>query len=421
MVYNRWHQKGDFDMNYTQYFSIVTDRIKELQNELESIQNKKRLASESLDLQEELLAHKINYLRRFTNLPVLAIIANMKEEELQYMESILNIPKEDIPSTLVRLFQLEDLTDLVNQPLTVTYSEIKDTLLEDYHSINTMISLQQQMFKGREIKANLYGTTLHQNPNSYSQILKDEKELDKKDEELEKAMNEVNTRYDKTALEQLRYYQNNPKQALSMDFILKHKDKVIKNNPKMEKLVNRLTSTGIKGKLSKLAFFRKKNEQEFLNAVIATYQSDNVLSSLGIEEINAFEIDEEYLNLLPQYTTLKIEEERNLISEKKDALKKKKRALLEQIELFDHLEANLKEKFDTILKEKIDYLPLKRIKDQMWYDPNLKDSIITEACLQEQRMLMRKLTAPFMNTVPLEILVNLENYQPNEYTKSKIA
>ncbi len=411
------HQKGDFDMNHTQYFSIVTSRIKELQEELESIQ--KMASNESLNLQEDILKHKINYLKRLTNLPVLTIIANMNNDELAYMESILDISKEEVPSYLIHLFQLDNLVGLVNQPLTVTYSEIKDTLLEDYHSMNTMISLQQQMFKTREVKANLYGTVLHQNPNSYSQLLKDEKELEKKQEKVEATIKDIDDTFNQDTLRELRSYAKNPKQKLSMDFILKHKDKVIKDNPKMEKLVNRLT----KGKLSKLSFFRKKQEQEFLNAVIATYQNDTSLSYFGIDKINVLELEENDLTLLSQCAKSKLEEERQAFQEEKAYLEDKKENLLEQIETFDNLERECQSKFNQLLHQKIDYLPLKRIEQQMWYDQNLKESLITEACLQEQRKLMKDLTAPFQTTASLEILANLENYQPDEdeFTKSKIA
>ena len=77
--------------NTQKYFSLVSDRINDLQEELKDLQRKQGQIStiseiKRYQLEADFIKRKIRYLSRMVNLPMLLLISNLSQEQIEEMQ-----------------------------------------------------------------------------------------------------------------------------------------------------------------------------------------------------------------------------------------------------------------------------------------------------------------------------------------------
>lgn len=382
-----------------QYLSIVENHIQSLQS---------RLTSRSLlPLEREFIERKIMYLQSLKDLPLLVKIKNLSEPELAIIQKQYGVSKENAPTYLMRLFQLEKLDRFIRQPKIVPLEYMKEAIIEDFDSMNTLIELQSRNIEYERKKQKLYGNGLN-NDISYAQLNYDHKRLNEREEQMEGAIEKANRDYDIETLKELQFYSNH-KKSLPSEFLQKHKNKVTGNAK-----FNRLTNMGILGKLDKLIPFRKKREQAFLKAVLDSYKNDTALSTLGIKEQDIMNMNDHQMKSLGKRIKKQTTYHRNKIAHAKEEIKSAKTLILKQIKEYQSLQEQDKAKFMELLSTKTNFLP-KMFREQIWNEPNLKESLILLACYKEEKALIEQLSAIVQNKT--EISVELSSEKPKTFVK----
>ena len=133
-----------------QYLSFVENRIKSLEAKLynPSIAN----------LEREFIEKKIRYLKKLTNLPLLLTINNLSDEELQVIQNKYGYSKDCAKTFLISLFELEPLAKFIEQPKTVTLGYMKEAIINDFDTMNSLIKLQSRNLEYENRKKNIMGT-----------------------------------------------------------------------------------------------------------------------------------------------------------------------------------------------------------------------------------------------------------------------
>lgn len=387
-----------------QYLSFVSNRIHSL---------KQNLKNQKLPrLEQELLEGRIAYLKRLTNLPLLITIMNMSDQELEEIATKYGECTGDPKKFLIELFELEQLDALIRQPKHVTLEYIKEAIITDFDTMTTLIELQSRNFEYERKKQALYGIGLDGSI-SYLQLSHDEKNLHQHVEQIESAILDSSQNFDLETLKELRSYQTNRKKTLSIDFILKHQEKV-EQNPKLRKLAKKLTKKGILGKIDKFLPFRKKREQQYLNAVLENYQNSNSLSALGIINQDITSMNEHQIRSLIKRIKKQTTYHRNKINEAQIKIKESKTHIFQKIKEYEALQEQDKKRFMELLATKINYLP-RIFQDQIWNEPNFKESLIRLACYMEEKSLVEQLKLPTQSKT--EIFAQLSAEKPKTYCK----
>ena len=109
---------------------------------------------------------------------------------------------------------------------------------------------------------------------------------------------------------------------------------------------------------------------------------------------------------------------RNKMAYAKNEIQKAKNLIINQIRKYEVLQAQDKENFMAILATKTNFLP-KMFKEQIWNEPDLKDSLMRVACYQEEKMLIEQLSNPVQNKT--DILVEISSERPNIFVKTVAA
>ncbi len=390
-----------------QYLSFVINRIHSLKQSLENQKLSK--------LEQELLEGKIAYLKRLTNLPLLMTIINMSSQKLDEIATKYGNYSGDPKEFLIGLFQLEQLDTLIRQPKHVTLEYIKEAIITDFDIMTTLIELQNRNFEYEGKKQALYGVGLDGSI-SYLQLSHDERMLHQHEEHIESAILDASKSFDLETLKELRNYQINRKKPLSIDFILKHKEKVEKD-PKLKKITRRLTRKGILGKLDRLLPFRRKREQKYLNAILEDYKNNHSLSILGISNQDVTTMNDHQIRSLTKRIKKQTTYHRNKINEGKTRIKTSKMFIFQKVKEYENLQEQDKKRFMELLATKTNYLP-KIFQDQIWNEPNLKESLIRLACYMEEKSLIEQLQVPMQNQ--FETLIQVSADQPKVYLK-KVA
>lgn len=386
------------------YLSFVTERIESL---------KQRLENQDLSgLEREFIEGKIAYLKRLTDLPLLITITNMSNQELESIRNKYGNNNEDPKKFLIQLFELEKLDTLVKQPKHVTLEYLKEAIINDFHTMEALIELQNRNFEYERKKQALYGVGLNGNI-SYLQLSHDEKELGRHTEQIEGAILESSQDFDLETLKELRNYQTNRQKPLSIDFILKHQEKV-EQNPKLRRVAKRLTRKGILGKIDKILPFRKKREQQFLDAVLENYRNSNSLAVLGIANQDVTTMNDHQIRSLIKRIKKQITYHRNKINEAQIRITTSKKLIFQKIKEYEVLQEQDKKRFMELLSTKTNYLP-RMFQDQIWNEPNLKESLIRLACYIEEKSLIEELQTPMQNK--FEILTQVSTERPKTYSK----
>lgn len=390
------------------YFSLVTDRIQEL---------RLQLANPSISaLEKEFVEEKIEYLRKLTDLPLLYNVINMPEEELQAIQEKYGYCDQDF---LIQLYGLEKIASFMKHSRTVPLQYLKEDMLGDYDVMAKLLELKEKNKQHEMQKQKLWGIELDGSM-SYLQLRHDEINLGNRERKVEGAIKDAVANYNLDTLHELRDYQNDSAKPLTVDFILKHKDKVEKM-PGMKKVVASLTRTGFLGKLSKLSPFRKQNERKFIDAVIESYKNSNSLAALGIKKQDVTEMDEEQINSLIMQIKRQANGRRKKIAEAKTNIKAAKDVILKHVRNYEALQKQDKKEFLELLSTETRFLP-KIFQNQIWDEPNLKNELKRVACFQEESILLDKLNKAHGEPI-LHIANNEENEnvaveeQPKVYTK----
>ncbi len=386
------------------YLSFVVNRIQTLEMKL-----KTQTLSQ---LEKEFIQGKIAYLKKLTDLPLLIAINSMSGEELETIKNKYEKKNGNAKSFLLQLFGLEKLDTYIRQPKHVTLEYIKEAFLNDFDTMTTLLELQSRNFEYESRKQALYGVGLDGSI-SYLQLTHDEKNLQRHETQIENAISDASQNYNLETIKELRSYQMDRTKPLSIEFMLKHKDKV-EQTPEMKKLAKRLTRKGILGKIDRILPFRKKREQKYLEAVLNSYENSHSLSALGITNQNITTMNEHQIRSLMKRIKKQSNYHRNKINEAKNSIKTAKAYILSQVKEYERLQAQDKEKFLKILSSKISYFP-KMFQEQIWNEPNLKESLICFACYQEEKKLIEQLKLP--NTNKAELLIQISPEQPKTYVK----
>lgn len=386
------------------YLSFVAERIHSLKQKLEN----QGLSS----LEQEFIEGKIEYLKRLTDLPLLMAITNMSSQELEVITSKFGENNGDPKKFLIQLFELDKLDMLIKQPKHVTLEYLKEAIISDFNMMATLIELQSKNFEYERKKQALYGIGLDGSI-SYLQLSHDEKNLHQHKEQIDKAILEASQNFDLETLKELHNYQINRNKPLSIEFILKHQEK-IEQNPKLRKLAKRLTRKGILGKIDQILPFRKQREQKYLDAVLENYHNSNSLSALRISNQDITAMNEHQIRSLVKRIRKQTTYHKNKINEAQIRIKTSKALIFQKIKEYEALQEQDKKRFIELLATKTNYLP-RMFQDQIWNEPNLKESLIRLACYMEEKSLIEQLNVPTQNK--FEILAQVSTERPKTYFK----
>lgn len=382
--------------NAKKYFSLVTDRITMLQEELKSVQTQ-RLHSTEIDtirkcqLKEDFISAKINYLKKLEDLPLVILFSNLSDEQTKELQQEGKIPTGEDGSYLIKSLGLEKLSKFIQQPKIVTMSHIKDSFINDFDGMDEFLSMNQRNIEMMKKRDELQGTRLDGSL-SYLKISHDERNLKNDNEKLEALISQSNEDFDLETLKEIAAISRNPNQKLPLDFILKHSQRVLAGNPLMEKTIKRLSRrkwfTWANKWLPKKA---NKDDIQFIEALNTYYNNHSIASELNVSSANLFDKDDVELEEFVEQIQTKCRIRKNQLSARKNQINISKKFVLKQIRnLFDE-QAKLKEQFVALIRTKTSFLP-KSFQDQIWNERDLKESCIREACYLEEKNLVTELT-----------------------------
>ncbi len=385
-----------------QYFSVVTDRIEELQRKLEIAQHKK-MSTKNPKLECEMLERKINYLRKLENLPLLFAIENLRAEDLRKLHLPQQLPEDCTKEQLIQLFHLEGLAKWTKSPKIVTLAYMKDAFMDDLDAMATLLDLNQRNFELRDQKQKLYGVGLD-GSNSYLKISFDEKSLNRDENVLENAIREVEEKFSMSSLREVYCYMHNTQTKLPYEFIEKYQEQVVANNPEMAKTVKKLKRQKHFSWLNKiLPLKRSKAEHTFMAEVLNYYNNNQAAKTLGISTINIFDSNEKELREFVKYTKKQITRKRDVIAFRRAQIEEARKEVLQNIKDCEAAQNQERDTFVNLIRSKMTFHP-KRFEEQLWNEPNLRDSFLLEACyLEDNRITEKLLEALKVVTAPIDV------------------
>lgn len=376
-------------MGKNQYYFIVSDRIREVENELSNLlikyyNDKDYEVKEVLNLEIEIVREKLKYLKDIELLPLYAVLQSLSHIQIFEIETKKEISFKEVEHRL----GLDKVKEIMQRSKTTTLSYLKELFINDYSSMKYLIDLQSVNFMCNEKIRFLYNN----GENSIAQINIRERQLSRLEENTYKIIRDLEEDYNFNTLKEVNHYMRFCEEKLSREFVLKHQDKVIKNNPKMEKVIKNLTR---KEKFRFISRFfkskRNKNEERFLNSVCEAYKSDVRLSSLGLSSsedlLSNSNTIKKFIKKLNKQVSLKTNE----IKKTREDINNIKSSVLSEIKYYEDLKEKKKKSFITLLKSKTNFLP-KMFGEQLWNEPNLKNSLIKVSCLDEEKKLLEKLS-----------------------------
>lgn len=400
--------------NTQKYFSLVSDRINDLQRELKDLQRKIGQTSsineiKRYQLEADFIKKKINYLNKIVNLPMLLLISNLSQEQVKEMQQEGKIPAGEGKDYLIKAFGLENLRAYISEPKIVSLYSIKDAFLDDFDAMSNLLAMNQRNLELANHRNRLYGIGLNGEV-TYLQLSHDEKALNVEAAKVDKTVAKAQEDYNLETLKELSSLINNPNQKLSNDFILRHSKKVLATNPEMKKIIKKLTRKKLFGGLSR--FFptkRNKNEQKFMDAINSYYEQDTTLQELGIITGPLFNQSEIGLENLEEQIQRKCRSKKSTITAKRNHINLSRRETLRQIHEFEAEQKQVKKRFISLVSEKT-YFP-KFFHDQLWNEPDLKSSLMQEACYLEEKKLIEELTSLLNGQASITLMPVQEVYE----------
>lgn len=360
-----------------QYFSYVTNRIQLLRAKLS------RPTTSALE--KEIIESKINYLRKLVDLPVLISIDHMTEQELQLVESKYGNRDRDF---IVHLYGLDELDAFINKKKIIPLQYMKEAMVEDPKAMAKLVQLHEANWDYQNRRQKLQGIGLHGDV-SCQQLHQDSKNLDAYSSRIDKAIKDGSENFNESTLKEIVRYSNKRSKSLPASFIAKHRSKIEKD-PKMKRLADRLSGKGLLGKLDKLLPGRKDREREFLDAVIDSYNKSKTLTTLCIKKKDIREMSDKYIESLSRVIERQGTKLKNEIYQKRLEIQSSRDSVMGELKGCEEIQSNLKQQFMDLLATKTKFLP-KMFREQIWAEPNLKESLKIAACLKEERDIIEHL------------------------------
>jgi len=376
-------------MEKNQYYSLVSDRISELENELESLMfdynNETDVRVRNcLELEISVIKEKIKYLKDIELLPMYVALYSFKNIKI-----FDKITKEEVPFIEVQhRLGLDKVREVMSRSKVTTLSYLKELFINDYQSMKDLLDLQGVNFMCSERVRDLYNN----GENSIVQIGIRERQFSRLEVKTNLLISELERDYSFDTLKEINHYMRNDEEKLSVDFILKHQDKVISKYPEMAKMVKKLSS---KDKFRFVTKFfknkRNKNEEKFLNSVLEVYKNDNRLNSLGLSSSEDLLNNSNTIKKFIKKLNKKIASKKNDLNETRDNLSSARNSVMNEIRYYEALREDKKKSLISLLKSKTNFLP-KMFGEQLWNEPCLKDSLIKVSCFDEENKLLDKIS-----------------------------
>lgn len=365
------------------YFSIVVDRIEELRNELLQVQNKLQGLNRSsksrkrYDLEKEFILRKISYLEKLINLPLFMFINNLSELEMSQIQETSNTSISK--SSLIQLFGLTEISRNFGKHKLMTLAYIKDSFIDDFDFMTTLLFLHKSNFDLSNRKIDLCSNNVF-GFQSFKEISDLESKLNRSSKALETNIDEIKCDYDIDSLKEIHEYVKNPNKHLTEEFISKHSSKSARKPSKFSGFVRNIFSLK-----------RGKKEEAFLSDVIEAYKNDKKIRDLGLNSIDFNTVTKSSLKETSKRVRKQVLLKQREILEKGKEISESKKRTLREFQRCDAKKKSLFQVFTKMLHSKCSYVP-KIFEDQMWNEPDLKESLMREACYLEEKDLIEKIS-----------------------------
>ena len=159
----------------------------------------------------------------------------------------------------------------------------------------------------------------------------------------------------------------------------------------MKKTIDKLIRKNKFGFITKI-FDKKRNKYEemFLSSLLSAYQNDKRLEKYNIESDEELFTNSHTIKKFIKKLERRITSKKTEIKDLKLELNKMREPIISEIKAEETLREKSKTLFMNLLKNKTTFLP-EIFKTQLWNEPNLKESIINVACIQEEQELLNKI------------------------------
>lgn len=382
--------------NTKKYFSLVENRIAELQEELASVQTRRLHSTQAntvrkCQLREDFLSNKISYLSKLKDLPMVVLLSNLSDEQIKQLQSEQKIPEGADASYLIRKLGLEKVATFVKQPKIVTMNHIKDAFINDFDSMDAFLSMNARNIEIINHRNKLYGSGLDGSL-SYLQLSHDERKLNADAAKVDELVDQANEDFDLETLKEIAAISVNPKQKLSVEFILKHSQKVLAGNPGMEKAIKKLNRRKWFGWARKwLPQKANKLDRQFMEALNAYYTNHPIADNLDVSSVGLLESNEEQLKEFVDKIQARCRIRQNQIYARRISINNSRKEVLAQIADLEKEQKTLRTKFVSLMRDKTNFLP-KTFQEQIWTERDLKESCMKEDCYLEEKRLIAELT-----------------------------
>ncbi len=389
------------------YFSIVSNRIDELRQELLQVnikvsglkRNKKE--KKSYELEREFILRKISYLEKLINLPLFMYIDSLSNEDISRIQGKGKVLSK---SDLINLFGLSEVSSNFRKSKIVTMAYIKDSFISDYDFMTTLLDLQRKGFDLSNRKNDLCSNRIF-GFQSFKELSDAEVRLYNSSSALETKVGDLRHDYDVETLIEIYMYIKNPNMHLSEDFYKKHGSKI--NNPKCK---HNKFSSFIRNKFN---LKRSKSEETFLSSLVEAYKKDPNIRNLGLESIDFNTVTKASLKDLSRQVKKQTLLKQKEFAQRRKIISDSRTRTLKEFQKCDEKKKKLFTSFTFMLHSKSNYVP-KIFEEQMWNEPDLKESLMREACYLEETRLTEEIYRLLNNDnkviVTNEVQVDLEDF-----------
>lgn len=403
----------------TEYFSIVSNRINELKSRLLQVENQLRVLNRNsklrkqYSLEKEFLLRKINYLEKIINLPLFMFINSLSENEMSRIQSKVDSSVDK--NSLIALFGLNEISKNFGKSKVMTMAYIKDSFIDDYNFMTTLLDLHRRNFdlSNRKVMLCDEGTFGFQ---SFRELNQDEVKLHRFSNKLDNVSEMLRLDYSEETLREIYEYIKNPNKQLSQEFISRHRDRVSKLNSRNGKLKSGISS------LVRKVFNLKRNRKEeaFLNSIIESYKQDEAVRFLGLENIDFNTIKKSDLKAFPKKVRKQVLFKQNETARKIKENSESRSRTLKEFQKCDVKKRDYFNIFKSMLHSKCSYVP-KIFEEQMWNEPDLKDSLIREACYLEESALVEEISRQLSSESTYVIIDSIEFDSKDVAIRSLVA
>jgi len=148
---------------------------------------------------------------------------------------------------------------------------------------------------------------------------------------------------------------------------------------------------------------RSKAEHTFMAEVLNYYNNNQAAKTLGISTINIFDSNEKELREFVKYTKKQITRKRDVIAFRRAQIEEARKEVLQNIKDCEAAQNQERDTFVNLIRSKMTFHP-KRFEEQLWNEPNLRDSFLLEACyLEDNRITEKLLEALKVVTAPIDV------------------